>query len=106
MSAQRSVLPGDRGVTVASRRWMQRGIAAVSIVPRRILAALVHGYRATALLRSPRCRFAPSCSTYALEALTSHGAVRGLWLAMRRIGRCHPWNDGGYDPVPPREEGL
>jgi uncharacterized protein len=49
------------------------------------------------------CRFYPSCSAYALEAVQLHGAVRGSWLAARRLARCHPWNPGGYDPVPPRD---
>ena len=49
------------------------------------------------------CRFYPSCSAYALEAVERHGAVRGSWLAMRRLIRCHPWNPGGYDPVPPTD---
>ena len=48
----------------------------------------------------PRCRFAPSCSGYALEALQLHGPWRGSWYAVRRIARCHPWGTGGYDPVP------
>ena len=61
--------------------------------------------RAYKLVLSPmlgqNCRFYPSCSSYAIEALRTHGAVRGGWLAARRLGRCHPWNVGGLDPVPP-----
>jgi putative membrane protein insertion efficiency factor len=66
-----------------------------------LLIALVKGYR---LLLSPwwgrQCRFTPTCSEFALEALERHGAWRGTWLAMRRVSRCHPWRAGGYDPVP------
>jgi uncharacterized protein len=51
-------------------------------------------------LLGPRCRFYPSCSAYAAEAVTRHGAAAGLWLAVQRILRCHPWNEGGADPVP------
>jgi uncharacterized protein len=69
----------------------------------RPLLLLVHLYRATAIVRTPRCRFLPTCSTYAVEALRTHGALRGTWLAIRRVGRCHPWNLGGFDPVPPRK---
>ena len=50
-----------------------------------------------------RCRFTPSCSEYALEALKVHGACRGSWLALRRLARCHPWGDCGWDPVPAPE---
>jgi len=48
----------------------------------------------------PSCRFTPSCSQYALEAVAKHGALRGTWLAARRLVRCHPFNPGGYDPIP------
>lgn len=47
-----------------------------------------------------RCRFFPTCSEYAVEALQRHGVFKGLWLSLRRVGRCHPWHPGGYDPVP------
>lgn len=48
----------------------------------------------------PSCRFTPTCSQYAVEAIRKHGPIRGLWLAVRRILRCHPWGGSGYDPVP------
>ncbi len=51
-------------------------------------------------LIGPSCRFFPSCSEYAVEAVSRHGVVRGGWLALRRVGRCHPWHPGGFDPVP------
>ncbi len=52
-------------------------------------------------LIGPRCRFYPSCSSYAIEAIQKHGPIKGSWLAIKRIGRCHPGNPGGVDPVPP-----
>jgi len=48
----------------------------------------------------PSCRFAPTCSEYAVDAVRKYGAAKGLWLGIKRIARCHPWNPGGYDPVP------
>lgn len=51
-----------------------------------------------------RCRYQPTCSSYAIEALQVHGALKGSWLAARRIGRCHPWGGSGYDPVPGTED--
>lgn len=51
------------------------------------------------------CRFAPSCSEYAIDALREYGGLRGGWLAVKRISRCHPWGGAGYDPVPPRKTG-
>lgn len=51
-------------------------------------------------LTPPSCRFCPTCSNYAQEALTKYGFVKGMWLSIKRVLRCHPWNDGGYDPVP------
>ena len=69
---------------------------------RRMLILLIKGYR---LFISPylgqNCRFEPSCSAYAVEALQRHGVLRGGWMAVRRISRCHPWHEAGYDPVPP-----
>ena len=69
----------------------------------RMLLTLLAAYRATAVVRTPRCRFLPTCSGYAVQAVRTHGAMRGAVLAVRRIGRCHPWNPGGFDPVPPRK---
>ena len=71
-------------------------------IPARLLMFPIAGYRRfVSPLLAPRCRFAPSCSEYALTALAEHGALRGLWLAVTRIARCHPFHPGGYDPVPP-----
>lgn len=69
-----------------------------------LLILLVRGYQ---IVLSPwigqSCRFTPTCSNYAIDALKEHGALRGSWMAIRRIGRCHPWHEGGHDPVPPKD---
>ena len=66
-----------------------------------ILKILIRAYQlGLSPLLGPSCRFYPSCSHYGLEAIETHGALRGTWLTMKRISRCHPWNEGGFDPVP------
>lgn len=73
-----------------------------SAVVRRLLLGSIRAYQLTL---SPwlgrQCRYEPTCSVYAAEAIREHGACRGVWLAAKRIGRCHPWGGAGYDPVPP-----
>ena len=74
---------------------------------RRAVSAPIRAYRALiSPLLGPRCRFAPSCSAYAVEAIETRGVVVGLWLALRRLSRCHPLHPGGYDPVPARPDAL
>ncbi|NMM07905.1 membrane protein insertion efficiency factor YidD [Polaromonas sp.] len=81
---------------------MKQIAASLLRVPQVLLIGLVKGYR---LLLSPAlgsaCRFEPSCSAYSLQALQQHGAAGGSYLTLRRLARCHPWCDGGMDPVPP-----
>ena len=67
----------------------------------RLLLAVIAAYRRyVSPLLGPRCRFAPSCSAYAAQAIEEHGTARGSWLAARRLARCHPFHPGGHDPVP------
>lgn len=68
---------------------------------KKLLIALVRFYRKNiSPLKQPSCRFTPTCSAYALEALQKYGAAKGAWLALRRLLKCHPFHKGGYDPIP------
>ncbi len=70
-------------------------------IPRRIVLLPIRGYQKfISPGLPPSCRFSPSCSQYALEAVSKYGALKGMWLGARRLVRCHPFNPGGYDPVP------
>lgn len=78
----------------ALMRYISRGAAYVLMAP-------IYVYRCCISPLFPSCcRYTPTCSRYALEALRRHGPVRGTWLALKRILRCHPWGGSGYDPVP------
>ena len=71
------------------------------ITPRQLLMWIIRGYQlGLSPMLGPRCRFYPSCSCYAHTAIERYGVLRGLWLGLRRLLRCHPFAEGGYDPVP------
>ncbi|WP_303408615.1 membrane protein insertion efficiency factor YidD [uncultured Duncaniella sp.] len=68
---------------------------------KRLFLLPIYFYRACiSPMLTPSCRFTPTCSEYAIEAINRHGAIKGLWLTVKRISRCHPWGGSGYDPVP------
>ncbi len=95
---ERRVPPQEPAAASRGRRWWhpQRW-------PALLLLGLVRVYQlVVSPLLGPTCRFYPSCSAYAVEALRTRGAVVGTWLTVRRLLRCHPWNPGGVDPVPPK----
>ena len=74
----------------------------MSSLPARALLRTVNLYQRLTSHRASPCRYVPSCSEYAREALVAHGAARGTWLTTRRLARCHPWGGFGFDPVPPK----
>ncbi|MDD2720553.1 MAG: membrane protein insertion efficiency factor YidD [Gallionella sp.] len=68
---------------------------------RRFLITVIHGYQYfISPLKPPTCRFIPTCSDYACQALTKYGLLRGIWMSLKRLARCNPWHSGGYDPIP------
>ena len=75
-------------------RWIGKALGALLLLP------IVVYQRVISPFTPPACRFTPTCSEYARQALIKHGPVKGLWLAFKRIMRCHPWGGSGYDPVP------
>lgn len=73
----------------------------LSMLPRKAVMMMIRGYKAlVSPMLPPSCRFTPTCSSYALTSVERYGVIRGGWLAIKRVGRCHPWNPGGFDPVP------
>jgi len=97
MVAQRAGSGKSAGLAV----WCNARPGTEDAMYKTLLIKLVRGYQ---LLISPflgnNCRYVPSCSTYTIEAMEKWGPWRGLWMGIRRVGRCHPWHEGGYDPVP------
>ena len=82
------------GEKLTDSRWL-------AVAVRHVLRAMIRAYQVVVSpILGPRCRYLPTCSSYALEALDLHGPWRGSWYAIRRISRCHPWGSSGYDPVP------
>ncbi len=87
-------MPSAKSSTTSTRSAVKR-LAAWPLI------ALVRFYqRCISPLTPPSCRFTPTCSQYALEALRKYGPLKGLWLTLKRLSRCHPWGGSGYDPVP------
>ena len=80
---------------------MRAALLVIVSIPKRVAMLLLRGYqRFVSPAFPPACRFTPTCSAYALTSIGRYGLIRGGWLAVRRVARCHPWNPGGFDPVP------
>lgn len=80
---------------------MNRILSVLAAIPRGTAMLAIRAYRAVVSpLFPPSCRFTPTCSSYALTSIERYGLIKGGWLGLRRIARCHPWNPGGHDPVP------
>ena len=75
-------------------RWLMKLLEALLLLP------IVFYQRVISPFTPPSCRFTPTCSEYARQAIAKHGPFKGLWLALKRLSRCHPWGGSGYDPVP------
>lgn len=83
---------------------MKRALQFVWLLPRNACVLILRGYRAgISPLYGDVCRYYPSCSSYAMQAIQHHGVIRGIWMGSKRIARCHPWAEGGIDDVPVRE---
>lgn len=104
MTASEAVRTDARTIAEPARPGvLRRALRAVSSAAVAVLVAPIWLYQRTISPRTPAsCKFHPTCSSYAVGALRTHGPVKGSLLAVRRIGRCHPWQLGGIDPVPPR----
>lgn len=108
-AGRRGIPPGSIGVPGALLRGRAAsdderaadGSPAPMRLSTRLACLAVRAVRVARTGRAPVCRYVPSCSAYALEALQTHGTWRGMWLSARRLGRCHPWGSKGLDPVPP-----
>tara|TARA_B110000014_G_C20075944_1_gene561604 strand:- start:864 stop:1118 length:255 start_codon:yes stop_codon:yes gene_type:complete len=75
-------------------------------IPKKTAQLLIRGYQQVFSFREPTCRYFPSCSEYANDAIEHHGAVKGIWMSIKRLLRCHPWGSYGYDPVPLRRKNV
>lgn len=98
MSAADQLTPRRSGPVAAGESGARTGAVGGGLI------AAVRGYQLARSGRPSGCRYLPSCSEYAAEAIRRHGTVRGSWLAVRRLARCHPWGGHGIDPVPDRRD--